>query len=199
MFDQTSTITFGGFRAAAGKADITVRWPTDAEWNAHRKKRKLIQKNLGRGAVERRFVNGDADSVLYEAIKLNGAPPLSEAESAWIINQLATCDVLGVELGADEATVELQVLTGTVKHTVRIPNMDEVKTLQASTKFVMLPYNVQEIRSNLESSAALWDKCNGHAEGYGNGVPALHKDAAIRAVIEAIEQEAVPKYDESNF
>ncbi|HEY1965354.1 MAG TPA: hypothetical protein VGG59_10510, partial [Acidobacteriaceae bacterium] len=74
-----------------------------------------------------------------------------------------------------------------------------VRTLQKSTRLISLPYNRQEIRTNLDAAASLWDKCGGKGEAYEGPVPAVHKDAAIRAVISAIEQEAMPKYDESNF
>jgi hypothetical protein len=107
--------------------------------------------------------------------------------------------VLDVQLHAEDADVQLTTFQGEVKHTVRIPNMEEVRLLQRSTRLISLPYNQQEIRTNLQSSAALWDKCGGQGEGYTGGVPAIHKDVAIRAVISAVEQEAFPKYDEANF
>jgi len=107
--------------------------------------------------------------------------------------------VVRVELGADEAEVELQILTGRVKHTLRIPTMDEVRKLQKSTHYITLPYNCQEVRTSMEAAAALWDACGGKAEGYAGIVPNLHKDAAIRQVINEIEHEATANYDEENF
>jgi hypothetical protein len=198
MFDANTTITIG-LRTAAGKADITVRWPTDEEWGAHRRRRKILQRQLGRGATETEIDSSEADAKLYESIKLNGAPPLSVAEAGRIVDTIATTDVLGVDLHAEDAEVQLNTLMGEVKHTVRIPMMDEVKALQRSTRLISLQYNRSEIRTNLESAAALWDKCGGRAEGYAGAVPNIHKDVAIRAVIAAIEQEALPKYDEANF
>ena len=198
MFDTETTITIG-LRTASGKADITVRWPTDEEWAAHRRRRRLLQRQLGRGATETEIESSDADSRLYEAIKLNGAPPLSLAEAGKVVETIATCDVVDVRLGADAAEIDLNTLMGPVTHTVKIPTMDQVKTLQRSTKFITLPYNRQEIRANLDSSAGLWDKCAGQAEGYSGAIPNLHKDVAIRAVINAVDLEAAPKYDESNF
>jgi hypothetical protein len=186
-------------RTSSGKAEITVRWPSDAEWGAHRKRRRILQRQLGRGATETEIDTGEADAKLYEAIKMNGAPPLSVAEASRIVDAISACDVLGVDLHAEDADVQLLILTGEVKHTVKIPTMDQVRTLQRSTRLITLPYNRQEIRTNLESSASLWDQCAGRAEGYSGAVPALHKDVAIRAVIAAIEQETTPKYDESSF
>jgi hypothetical protein len=198
MFDTNTTITIG-LRTTHGKTDITVRWPTDEEWAAHRKRRRIMQKTLGRGATETEIDTTEADAKLYEAIKTNGAPPLSVAEANRIIDSISTCDVLGVDLHAEDAEVQLNTVMGEVAHTVRIPNMDEVRTLQRSTRLITLPYNRAEIRTNLESSSGLWDKCSGRAEGYAGPVPNLHKDVAIRAVISAIEQEAMPSNAEGNF
>lgn len=198
MFDTSTTITIG-LRTSSGKTDVTVRWPTDEEWAMHRRRRKIFQKQLGRGSSETEIDTSDADAKLYEAIKLNGAPPLSVAEAGRVVDTISTCDVFDVELHAEDAEVKLQTLMGEVVHTVKIPTMDQVRALQRSTRLIGMPYNRQEIRTNIDSSAGLWDKCGGTAEGYAQAVPNLHKDVAIRAVISAIEQESIPKYDESSF
>jgi hypothetical protein len=198
MFDSKTTITIG-LRTAAGKTDITVRWPTDEEWSAHRKRRKIFQKQFGRGATETDMDTSAGDPVLYEAIKLDGAPALSVAEAGAVIDAISVCSVLGVDLRAADAEVQLQTVMGEVTHTVKIPTMDQVRNLQKSTHLVNLPYNRQEIRTSLENSTSLWDQCGGQGVGYTGEVPNVHKDVAIRAVIAAIEQEVMPRYDESNF
>lgn len=199
MFDTASTITIGLRTASAGKTDITVRWPTDEEWAAHRKRSRMLMRQLGRGASEMENDTTAADAKLYEAIKLNGAPDLSSGEATSIVRAISKCEVTRVDLGPNEAEADLQILTGTVTHTVRIPTMDEVRRLHRSTRYITLPYNCQEVRTSLEASAALWDACNGKTEGYEGAVPNLHKDAVIRQVIQEIEQEATAKYDEGNF
>lgn len=199
MFDTTSTITLGLRIASLGKTDITVRWPTDEEWASHRKRSRMLMRQLGRGASEMETETGTADLKLYEVIKLNGAPPLSEGEATTIIKAIGKCEVTKATLGADEAEVELQILTGRVKHVVRIPTMDEVRKLQKSTRYINLQYNNQQVQTNLEAAAALWDACHGKAEGYAGPVPGLHKDIAIRQVISEIEHETTANYDEESF
>ncbi|MGA7241416.1 MAG: hypothetical protein WBY44_37380 [Bryobacteraceae bacterium] len=71
-----------------------MRRPTDEEWATHRKRRRLLQRQLGRGATETEIESSDADSRLYEAIKLNGAPPLSPGEASRIVETIALCDVV---------------------------------------------------------------------------------------------------------
>jgi hypothetical protein len=185
--------------ANVGKTDVTVRWPNDEEWASHRKRSKLMMRQLGRGASEMETDSSAADQKLYEAIKLNGAPPLSAGEATTVIKSIAKADVTRVELGTDQAEVELLILTGRVTHTVRIPTMDEVRKLQRTTRYITLPYNCQEVRTNMEAAAGLWDACGGKAEGYTGIVPNLHKDVVIRQVINEIEHEATANYDEENF
>jgi hypothetical protein len=198
MFDANTTITIG-LRTSEGKRDVTVRWPTDEEWGAHRRRRKLMQRQLGRGVTESEIESGDADAKLYEAIKLNGAPPLSVEESGKIVDTIALCEVLDVRLGTDDAEVDMQTVMGPVTHTLRIPTTAAVKRMQRTVKYLNLPYNRTEIRANLEAPAALWDQCAGRAEGYAGAVPNLHKDVAVRELVKAIELEAAPKNDEGNF
>lgn len=200
MFDANTTITMGGLRVAGvGKVDVTVRWPTDAEWSQHRNGSKALMHQLGRGASELDTDTGEADAKLYEAIKLNGAPPLSVGEASYIIGVIGKCEVTGVELGADEAEVHLQIFSGRVKHTVRIPTLDEVRKLQRKVRYLTLPYGRQQVKTSLEAGAALWDACNGKAEGYAAEVPSLHKDVAIRQVVAEVEREMAPSHDEDNF
>ncbi|HZF24029.1 MAG TPA: hypothetical protein VE030_11265 [Burkholderiales bacterium] len=199
MFDTAATITIGLRVAGAGKTDITVRWPSDEEWAMHRKRSKLMMRQMGRGASEMETDSSAADQKMYEAIKLNGAPPLTAGEATTIIQAIGKCDVLRVDLGADEAEAELQILTGRVTHTVRIPTLDEVRKLHRTTRYLNLPYNCQEVRTSMEAAAALWDACGGKADGYAGAVPILHKDSVIRQVIIEIERETAASYGEENF
>ncbi|HEX3340611.1 MAG TPA: hypothetical protein VHT68_15740 [Pseudolabrys sp.] len=199
MFEPDFTVTIGGFRTKEGKRDIVVRWPSDQEWSAHHKRTKLFQRNFGRGVGQSDLETGDADAKLYESIKMDGAPALTVGEASFLIKQINRCTVMNVELRDDDAEVQLETLAGEAKHTVRIPNMDEIRALQKTNKLMSLPNNVQEIRTSMESSAALWDKCGGRVEGREGPVPIIYKDVAIRAVIQAIENEASANYGEGNF
>jgi hypothetical protein len=198
MFDIDSTIEIA-VRTASGKVPITIRWPSDDEWTTHRKKRKIVMRQFGRGISETDIESGDADLKLYQAITVNGNASLTIGEAGKIIEVISQCDVIGVDLGASEADVQLQILTGEVKHVLKVPTMDQVRELQRSTRIISLPYNRQEIRTNLDGAARLWDKCVSRTEGYQSSIPNIHKDVAIRAVINAIEQEVTAKYDEGNF
>jgi hypothetical protein len=199
MFEPDFTVTIGALRTREGKRDIIVRWPSDEEWAVHHKRCKLFQRNFGRGVGQSDMDTGDADAKLYESIKMDGAPALTVGEASFLIKQINRSTVMNVELGDQDAEVLLETLAGEAKHTVRIPNMDEIRAFQKTSKLMSLPNNVQEIRSSMEASAALWDKCGGRVEGHQGPVPIIYKDAAIRAVILAVENEASPSYGEGNF
>lgn len=198
MFEANFTVTIG-LRTTQGKTDIIVRWPSDEEWAKHHKGTHLRQRSLGRGVGLNAIETAQADAKLYETIKLNGAPPLTPGEASYIIQAISRCVVTNVDLGATDAEVELNTLAGDAKHTLRIPFMDEIQAFQRTTQHMSLPNNVMEARANLEAGAELWDKCGGRHTGYEGPVPIIHKDAAIRAVIQAVENEASPSYGEGNF
>src|SRR5262249_38824968 len=141
MFDTNATFTLGGLRVAGiGKVDITVRWPTDEEWGAHRKRSKVIMRQTGRASQ----IEADtlaADAKLYDTIKVNGAPQLSPDEASTVISHIARCEPTGASLGSDEAEVTMDVAgakpegENLVTHRMRIPTMEEVHKLQRTTKF----------------------------------------------------------------
>jgi hypothetical protein len=199
MFDIESPIEFPVFRtASAGPASVVVRWPTDEEWTANRRQRKVMMQSLGRGVNEQIPVDsGAADLKLYELIKLNGAPPLTGGEATRVVDAIAACDILGVDLGAADADVQLQIITGGARHFLKVPTIDQVTAMQKTTRMLNLQYGRFELRANIEASARLWDACLLKVEGYAGSVPIIHKDAAIRAVIQAIEQEVMPKHEEN--
>lgn len=199
MFDTTATITIGLRVDGVGKTDIVLRWPSDEEWALHRSRSKAVMHQLGRGTAELDTDSGEADLKLYEAIKLNGAPPLSIGEASTIIGVIGKCDVQSVVLGEAEAEAELLVFSGRVRHRLRIPTMDEVRKLHRTTRYLHLPYGRQQVINSINAGASLWDACGGKAEGYAGAVPSLHKDLTVRQVVQEIEREMAPNDGEENF
>jgi len=116
------------------------------------------------------------------------------------VGALANCEIAGVEVEGQDATVEVIILTGTVFHTLKVPSAERVLKLNRSARVLNYPYNIQRIRVGVMAGAEVWDKCGGRApEGYAGAVPAVHKDAAVRAVIEYIDREMGASNDEQGF
>ena len=175
MFDTGTTITIG-LRTAGGKTDVTVRWPSDEEWAAHRKRRRLLQRQLGRGATETEIETSEADSKLYEAIKLNGAPPLSAAEAGKVVETIALCDVIDVRLNAEDAEVDLQTLMGPVKHTAKIPTMDQARACSAPPNSLPCPTTARRSAP----TSTLPHRCGTSAAGARKATPGRCESAQGR-------------------
>jgi hypothetical protein len=201
MFDASAEIELG-FRLASGAESVTVRWPTDQEWAARARSRKFIVRRLGRGVSETvPPAPNEADVQFYEKIALNGTPAVTKGEARQIIDVLATAAVTNVTVEGNEASIDLNVLTGAVKHRVKLPTADQVIGMRAAAfRMLDLPFSQQQIQILLEPAARLWDECHGSSEDYANGVvPALHKDVAMRSLIEYLDNKLGLRRDDESF
>jgi hypothetical protein len=200
MFNTTKSVNLTARDDKGNRTKIDVRWPNDQEWEERTFSKKAIVTRLGRGKVTTEFVNNLAvDQKLYNAIKLNGAVALEPAEASRIVEALAMCEIRGAELDAQTATVTLGVPGQEVTHTFeRILTAAEALTLRKSGKQVELPFNRAEGRVGVMAGAKLWDACGGSSDDYEGDVPALHKDAAIRAVMQAVDSELASGFDETD-
>lgn len=185
-FDTNIAIDIPNFRSAAGPVNLELRWPTDAEWSERARKRKLIVRQLGRGVSETMpETNSEADQKICQAIQKNGSNPLSAIEATAVLDTLAACDVMDVALEGDTAEVTLRVMGGRVRHRLKLPTAEQVfKFRRAAVRILNLPYNQQDLRIYLEPAVELWAAIGGASEDYASGIPSIHKDAAVRAVID---------------
>jgi hypothetical protein len=201
MFDAKAEIEIAMHLQSGGKS-VVVRWPSDEEWAARASKRKILFRRLGRGMSETVTPEpGEADVALYEKIALNGTPTLTKGEAYQVAEALAVASATGVTVEGDRATVTLTVLTGQVSHNLGIPNADQVITFRRGAfRMFDLPFNTQELRLKADAGAKLWDACGGKSDDYAGGtIPAIHKDAAARAVVEYLDRNLGPQQDDSNF
>jgi hypothetical protein len=199
MFDSTAEYVFPA-RSGKTKIDVTMRWPTDEEWAERHRNRKIEIRNLGRGMSETDIDSVAADLKLYQTAKLNGAPELTGPEASLVIRSMERCEVTEVVLDGEEATVQLQVAGGSVTHRVQLPTADQtIKMQRAASRLFSAPHNRSQMRMYLEPTARLYDECKGRSEDYTAAIPALHKDAAIRAVVEQINVEMSASDDEKFF
>ena len=185
-------------RRREGEQLAVVRWPTDEEWAERMKGWRITIHRLGRGVSETDVESGAADLALYQKIRTPDSPDLAPEEASKVIGDIGRCDIDDVLLGMDTATVEMTVYgKQTVKHILRIPTTAEVTQFKRGSSRVMdMPHNRQQIRTNLLAGAKLWEACHESHEGYVNGVPVMHQDAAIRAVLDKCETAAEAGKDE---
>lgn len=170
---------------------IALRYLSDEEAETRRRAVRHVTTNLGRGTLEGRAVPAlDVDKRIYEAAKLNGAPEIDEDTAMLLLNRLSECQVRDVKWEGPLAIVSLKVLGGSVTHRLRLPSPKQRRLMQdAATQTRTLPHNRFEQRHSLIPPGKLWDDCGGESADYLNGIPLLHKDVALRAVVEELENE----------
>ena len=180
-------------RTDRGDEQITVRYPSEEQWTAWTRKKSTIVTMLGRGESQWEPERNEADAQLYNEIRCEGQPDLDNDEAATLIGILSKFEVRGVESeGNNELEIRAGVMGGQVTHRLKIPTAKQVAELNRHrSQIVSMPFNRQRIRTVLPPYVALWDKTKVVVEGYVNGsIPAIHKESAIRAVLEYIGTEA---------
>src|SRR5215471_15209232 len=131
MFDATGEYTLNARTIDGTKAQVTMRWPTDQEWSDRKRAVRFITTQLGRGRSETESIpSPEADLKIYEAIKLNGAPPISGDEAGRLLDGLGRCEVRNVEMEGNGATVTMSVPGGEVKHRVRVPTAKQARVMR---------------------------------------------------------------------
>lgn len=184
--------------AAAGVAEVALKFPSDDDWNERARKTRHLHKSIGRGITEPSVEYGDVDLRIYERVKLNGSPALTELEATRMMELCASAAVTKLELAGDGAQVEMKVMGGTVRHSLeRLPTTDEAHKLNKSALMRQHPRGLTEFRIYLEPAAKLYDACGGKSEDYLYAIPVIHKYTVIREVINEIERELEPGGDEN--
>jgi hypothetical protein len=203
MFDREAEIHFPARLASTGgqKTEVAVRWPTDEEWAGYLRQKKFTVRQLGRGVTETvPPAAGEPDVELYQKIALNGAPAMTPAEAGKVLDAISVCQIVSVSLNGVEAEVELRVVSGVVKHRLKIPTADQIAVYRRSAiRRLDLPHNLQQAKFDQQVAARIYDECSGRSEDYVGAVPMPHKHEAARAVIDEIELEYGPKPDDENF
>jgi hypothetical protein len=192
MFDTSKEIHMP-YRTPGGKIDLGVRFPDDQQWIERGRLTRIISKRAGRGSTENEVLtNSEADLKLYHEIKVGDGPEITPQDATRILDAIGFCEVRDSSLGADDAEVVLSVMGGTeVTHNIRIPSAAQLlqfrKRVQRSGR--ELPNGKNEFRIMIEPGAALWDQCRGSSKDYANGIPAIHKNLAMRTVIDELDRE----------
>jgi hypothetical protein len=191
LFDSSSH-TEATIRRADGEKRILLRPPTDEEWIARQRRVIIHVIRRGRGITENDIDSMTADAALYNAIKSEDSPDLAPEEAAAVITQMMRCEVNDVKLELDQAWVTMTTAGGShVAHCLKLPTtLDVTKWRRGMARFIDMPHGRQQVRTNIQPTLELYEKCYIAADGYVNGVPALHKDTAMQAVVNACESGA---------
>jgi hypothetical protein len=194
MFDRKQEIALK-IPSEEGVKEIIVRYPTDDQIIDWRRKKKVVQRGLGRGLFQMEQSKPEQiDVKLAAAIRVDeNGPDIDDAESVYIINKLLECEVTEQpEREGSALRIAMNVL-GKLKtaHTLRKPSVKEMLEYQRLRSQVTFGnYNRQEIRINLSAGGDLYDKLKIKVEGYaGNDVPVSHKSEAVNVLIQEVQGE----------
>lgn len=173
-----------------GGRTIHVRFPSDDEWIDRQRRRKLLVKQLGRGASETTVANReDADAVLFAKIRTHPDDPENDAfEAVKLIEELATCEVDDVVPDGEGFRVTMRVLGATTVHVMKMPSAkDTFEYRRGFVRAIDLQYGRQEITVNIAPVSAMYKKLMISTEGYVGEVPIIHQAVAVRAAIDALD------------
>lgn len=206
MFDTKTEIVIP-IETPEGIKKVAVRYPTDAEFSDWRRKKKVLQKDLGR----RKFrIEGSLpdknDLELLSKIRADkdeDAPTIDEAEASHIIGRLASCEVSDRPTRVGQAfSIPLKVMGrfATV-HVLGVPSMKQLFEYDRLRSGVIHgEYGRSEIRINFQAAGELYDALKQSVEGYAGAVPIPHKAEAINVLLQELRsrQEDEPEGDEDD-
>lgn len=194
MFDAKAEIGLT-LPSPDGPKKIAVRYPSDEQFIEWRRKKKVVQKDLGRRSFQIESSRPEAcDLALLNAIRVDkeNGPQIDEAEAYYIIGQLADCEVsTRPEREGSAYTIRMKIMRKlNVSHTLRIPSVKEMMDYERMRSSVVFgQYGHQEIKINFRAASELYDKLKVAADGYKGDIPVPHKAEAINVLLQEIRAE----------
>lgn len=187
-------------RTPEGTKVVPVRFPTDEEWIERQRRRKALVKQLGRGASETTFPNGEeVDADLVARIRTDPAPEIDVFEAARVLEQISQVEVDDVVPEGDAFRVTLRVPGVITSHLMRTPSQkDVIEYRRGFARVIELQYGRQEVRINIAPAGPLYKKLLVSNEGYASEVPIIHQTVAVKAAIDALEN-AFAEDRDANF
>ena len=183
MFDASQVFVFN-IPGNAGLQKVTLRFPTDQEWLAYHKARKVIDK--GRETEVKNAA--EAELALVGAIAPQAAADLDVDQRAMICGRLVSSTIEAADIEGPEITIGLRFFGGYTTHRLKMPSAGQLKRAEAATVPIALNHGRTEYRTNIETIAAIYDDLKVTVEGYAAGTPIVHKVAVIRACASAIRE-----------
>ncbi len=201
VFDSKRTIALK-LNTPDGVKTVRVRFPSDEEWTARQRRRKVIVKNLGRGMSETTVAGSEEiDAALVAKIRVEQESPvdIDPFEATRIVEQLSQAEVDDVVQAGGAFRVTTRVLGGATVHVLTMLSAkDVIEYRRGFLRSVDLPYGKQEITVNLGVAGALYERLCEATEGYAGAVPIVHKAVAVKAAIDALDM-AFQEDRDANF
>lgn len=188
MFDTKAIIEFE-IPTPEGPKLAKLRFPTDEEWADRSRRKRVMQRNLGRGQTQIEPIDySSVDAELFAAIRQEGSADLDAYEAQMMLERISYAEVIDLEHQGGQYRVTLATAAGDATHVVRVPSAKEIMEYRRTfARVVDKPYGRQEIVINLPAAGACYNALAVSTEGYKSTVPLPHKSAVVRAAIDAVE------------
>jgi hypothetical protein len=189
MFNSKAIIEFV-IPGEAGEKIARLRFPTDQEWASRSMRKKIIQRNVGRGTTQIEQIDySNVDLEIFNLLKQEDSAEVDAYEAQMILDKISYAEVIEFETGAGEYIITLATAVGDTTHKLRIPSAKEIMQYRRGFARVSdLPHGKQQISINLEAVTPLYDALKKSVDGYSAEVPIIHKSAVLRAAVDAVEQ-----------
>jgi hypothetical protein len=191
MFDSKAEI--GVTLQGEQPKKVCVRFPTDEQFIAWRRKKKVLQKDLGRDKFQiEQSKPEECDLLLANAIRVDkDGPEIDKSEAVHILNRLAKCEVpTKPEREGQSFLIEMKVMGRlTTTHKLRIPSVQEQMDYERMRSSVIFGKYGQEIRINFQAAIDLYEKLKLETSGYANDIPVTHKAEAINVLLQELRAE----------
>jgi hypothetical protein len=198
LFDSTLELGIK-LPSPEGVKRVSVSFPSDADFSEWRRKKKIVQKDLGRRSFQIEASQPeqcDLDLLKKILVTEEGqpTPEIDEAEASYIVSKLAESEVpTKPEREGSTFRIPLRVMgkIDTV-HVLRVPSMREMMKYDRERSAVKFgQYGQQEIRINFDAASKLYDELVKDKQGYApaSRVPVPHKAEAINVLLQEIRAE----------
>jgi hypothetical protein len=179
---------------------VDVRYPTDAEWCERIRNFRIVHAASGRNYKRVGDNRPAVSQELFKKICLNGhGETIDEAEAFYVIDRLERSQCIGVERSGDLFQVQLRVQGGITVHVLKAPTQKRVLEYKRAVSPEPTVRNGKiESRGRLEPAGQLYDDLiQMRAQGYSAGVPIIHKDQVLSALL--LEMDAIANDEEDDF
>jgi hypothetical protein len=172
------------------RQEIPVNWPPDAKWADKARRVRIVEREIGRGKVDREVVGAEEACLdLYNALRADGSPDLDQFEARAVVDQLEATEIIDVQRDGDTFTVTMEAHGCDLTHQLRTPTQRQMHEFNRARLKSTPTRRAREIRFDLAPAGVLYDAIAISATGYAAAIPLPHKFAVVTELLDEIDRE----------
>ena len=177
------------------RREVSVCWPSDAQWIEKARRIRIVEREIGRGKIDREVWGAEeACADLYAAIQKpdETGSDLDAYEARAVIDQLEASEVISIERDGDLFTVVIEAHGCRMTHVLATPTQRQMHEFNRARLKSVPTRRAREIRFDLAPAAVLYDALVKTQPGT---VPIPHKFAVVSELLDEIDRELAPDAD----